>query len=158
MTTPPIRLTALRVSTKDNGTYALDPRGKLMAVVPVRDRMGEIVDAAAFLTSRPGRWWLRYRDTAILCARAFAIAEWDGRPLKLWETPLQWLLQGRRGSVILDWGADLRPMFEDVPEITCQSTALRDRLQANFVRFGPRLTMSSVDIRTLEGLTVAERS
>ena len=151
------RLLSLRITTKDDGLYTVDPRGKLMAVVPVRDRWGEIMDAVAFLPCRPGRWWLRYQDTAILGAQALAEAAWERQPLEMWETPQDWLLQRSRGSVVLDWGVDLRPIFEDIPEIKCQSKALIDRLQQNFLRFGPRLTVSSRDIRTLEGMQVAER-
>jgi len=151
-----LRLTSVRIATKDNGTYAIAPDGQLAALVPVRDRMGEIVDAVAYLPCRPGRWWLRYHDTVILGAQALAHATWERQPLEMLETPQDWLLHRRRGVVVLDWGCDLRPMFEDIPEIRCQSQALIDRLQGNFLRFGPRLTVSQTDSAAIEGVTVAD--
>ncbi len=153
-----LRLTSVRIAANDGGTYRVDPVGKVAALVPIHDRWGILIDAVAFLPGAPGRWWLRYRDTVILGAQALAYAAWEHQPLKLWETPQDWLLHGRRGAVVLDWGCDLRPMFEDVPEIRCQSQALIDRLYGNFLRFGPQLTVSSTDSPVIEGVTVAEKS
>ena len=42
------RLTSIRIVAKDDGTYSVDPQGRLAALIPVRDRWGEIVDAVAF--------------------------------------------------------------------------------------------------------------
>ena len=138
----PIRLTSIRIVAKDDDTYSPDPNGRLAVLVPVRDRWGEIADIVAFIQDAPEQWWCRHGDeTPILGAWALAHAAWERQPLMLWETPLQWLLQRRSGSVVLDWGVDLRPIFEDVPAIICQSAALRSRLQENFLAFGPRLTV-----------------
>ena len=136
------RLTAIRIVTKDDGTYSVDPGGRLAVLIPVRDRWGEIVDIVAFIQDEPEQWWCRSGDELpILGARALAHAAWERQPLVLWETPLQWLLQRRSGSVVLDWGIDLRPIFEDIPAVDCQSPALSDRLHRNFLQFGPRLTV-----------------
>ncbi len=133
-----LRLTAVRIVTEDDGTYSVDPHGRLAALIPVRDRWGEIVDAVAFFHDSPQRWWLRFNDEVpILGARALAMAAWERQPLTLWETPLQWLLKHRSGAVVLDWGVDLRTLFEEIPTINCQSKALSDRLQRNFLEFGP---------------------
>ena len=94
----------------------------------------------------------------ILGAEALAEAAWEHQPLELWETPEQWLLHRRRGAVVLDWAVDWRSVFEDVPEIICQSQALIDRLQGNFLRFGPRLTVTAEDSRSGQGVQVAERA
>ena len=157
-TTSHFRLTAVRIASKNDGTYSVDPHGRLAALIPVRDRWGEIVDAVAFLPGAPGRWWLHHRDTVILGAEALAEAAWEHQPLELWETPEQWLLHRRRGAVVLDWAVDWRSVFEDVPEIICQSQALIDRLQGNFLRFGPRLTVTAEDSRSGQGVQVAERA
>lgn len=135
-------LTAIRIAGKDDGTYSLDPHGRLAVLVPVRDRWNEIVDIVAFIQDEPEQWWRRYGDeTPILGVPALVQAGFERQPLVLWETPLQWLLQRRSGSVVLDWGVDLRPLFEDIPAVNCQSPALRDRLQENFLAFGPQLTV-----------------
>ena len=151
-----LRLTALRIETRPDGTYRVEPTGRLAVLVPVRDRWGEIVDTVAFFQDDPGRWWLRFGDeTPILGSQALAHAAWERQPLMLWETPLQWLLKHRSGSVVLDWGVDLRPLFEDIPAINCQSAALRSRLQENFLAFGPRLTVRADDDVGIEGVQVA---
>lgn len=137
-----LRLNAVRIADKSDGTYVVDPHGKLAALVPVRDRWGGIVDAVAFFPDAPEQWWLRLGDdTPILGVQALAHAAWERQPLQLWETPLQWLLKRRSGCVVLDWGGDLRPLLEEIPAITCQSKALSDRLQRNFLEFGPRLNV-----------------
>ncbi len=152
----PIRLTSIRIAGKNDGTYALDPHGRLAVLVPVRDRWGEITDIVAFIQDEPEQWWCRCGDdTPILGAPALAHAAWERRPLILWETPLQWLLQRRSGSAVLDWGCNLRPIFEDVPAINCQSAALRSRLQENFLAFGPRLTVLACAARSRQGVRVA---
>lgn len=150
------RLTSVRIVTKDDGTYSVDPHGRLAALIPVRDRRGEIVDAVAFFPDEPSQWWLRFGDeTPILGAQALAYAAWERQPLTLWETPLQWLLHHRSGSVVLDWGVDLRPLLEDIPEAKCQSEALSERLHKNFLDFGPRLTTRSNVARINQGERVA---
>ncbi len=151
-----LRLTALRIETKSDGTYTVDPQGPLAVLVPVRNRWGEITDIVAFIQDEPEQWWRRYGDdTPILGAQALAHAAFERRPLVLWETPLQWLLQRRSGSVVLDWGVDLRPIFGDVPAIICQSAAPRSRLQENFLAFGPRLTVRKGAGRPIQGDRVA---
>ena len=150
------RLTALRITAKDDGTYSVDPHGQLAALVPVRDQWGEIVDAVAFLPDEPEQWWLRFGDdTPILGAQALGHAAWERQPLMLWETPEQWLLNHRRGAVVLDWGIDLRSIFDDVPAIVCQSRALSDRLKENFLAFGPRLTVTTGTDHRRQGVRVA---
>lgn len=150
------RLTSVRIVTKDDGTYSVDPHGRLSALIPVRDRWGEIVDAVAFFPDESDQWWLRFGDeTPILGAEALAYASWERQPLMLWETPLQWLLEHRCGSVVLDWGVDLRPLLEEIPEVTCQSEALSDRLRKNFLDFGPRLTTQSGISHINQGVRVA---
>ena len=150
------RLTSVRITVKDNGTYSVDPHGRLAALIPVRDRWGEIVDAVAFFPDESDQWWLRYGDeTPILGAEALNYAEWERQPLMLWETPLQWLLHHRSGSVVLDWGVDLRPLLEEIPAVTCQSEALSDRLHKNFLDFGPRLTVRAGADHLSQGVRVA---
>ena len=150
------RLTAIRIAGKDDGTYSLDPHGRLAVLIPVRDRWGEIVDIVAFIQDEPEQWWRRSGDeTPILGAQALAYAAWERRPLVLWETPFQWLLKGRSGCVVLDWGVDLRPIFEDIPAINCQSPALSDRLHRNFLEFGPRLTVRDGTDHRSQGVRVA---
>ena len=153
------RLTAVRIAEKNDGTYTVDPHGRLAALIPVRDRWGNLVDAVAFFPDEPEQWWCRYGDeTPILGAKALAYTAWERQPLMLWETPLQWLLQHRSGSVVLDWGVDLRPVLEDIPEVTCQSKALSDRLQRNFLEFGPCLTVRAGTGHLGQGVRVAQRS
>ncbi|MCH9050079.1 MAG: hypothetical protein IIA72_03210 [Proteobacteria bacterium] len=149
-------LTAIRIAGKNDGTYSLDPNGRLAVLTPMRDRWGEIVDIVAFIQDEPEQWWRRSGDeTPILGAPALAYAAWERQPLVLWETPLQWLLQRRSGSVVLDWGVDLRPIFEDIPAINCQSTALSDRLHRNFLEFGPRLNVRTGTDHRSQGVRVA---
>ena len=150
-----LRLTAIRIAGKDDGTYSPDPHGRLAVLIPVRDRWGEIVDIVAFIQDEPEQWYCRSGDeTPILGAQALAEAAWDHRPLVLWETPIQWLLQRRSGSVVLDWGVDLRPIFEDIPAVDCQSPALSDRLQQNFLEFGPRLNVRTGTDHRSQGVRV----
>ena len=147
-----LRLTALRIETKSDGTYRVDPEGRLAVVVLVRDRYGEIVDTVAFFPDKPEQGHLRYGDaTPILGARALAMAAGERRPLTLWETPEHWLINCRGGAVVLDWSVNLRPLFTDIPSITCESQALRDRLLQNFLRFAPKLTVSPVNCRVGRG-------
>ena len=156
---PALRLTAVRIRTSNDGRYAADPEGKLAVLVPVRDRWGEIVDIVAFIQDEPEQWWCRSGDELpILGAAALARAAWERQALVLWETPFEWLKHRRSGCCVVDWGCDLRPLFEDVPEIRCQSTALRDRLQENFLRFGPRLTVRAEENHIGQEARVAEQS
>ena len=68
-------LTAIRVATKDDGTYRVDPEGRLAALIPVRDRWGEIVDAVAFFPEQSEQWWLRYGDEMPILGRLKSMAQ-----------------------------------------------------------------------------------
>lgn len=154
-----LNLTAVRIAGKNDGTFSFDPDGRLAVLIPVRDRFGEIVDMAAFFQEESDQWWCRHGDeTPILGAQELAYAGFHHQRLKLWETPLQWLLKRRSGCCVLDWGANLRLLFDDIPEVACQSTALKDQLHKNFLDFGPQLTVHGGGAHQSQGVRVVRRS
>ena len=136
-----------RIEPRPDGTFRPSEGGQWAVTLGVDDREGRLVDFVAYLPSDPGRWWLRRNESPILGVEDISRAEFFQRPLSLFETPHAWLLGRGRGAVVLDWGCDLRGIFEAVPRIHCQSTELKEHLHKSFWKFLPKITAPSKGVR-----------
>jgi hypothetical protein len=85
---------------------------------------GEIIDTVAWVTERPGAWWLERRLATHLGDRALRCAGFLGRPIRLVARPAEWLAAPRGAVCVLDWTTDLRALFRDVGGIHCSTLAL----------------------------------
>ncbi len=87
-----------------------------------------LVDLVAWHPAEPDRWFLRRGTAAILNPEAIERAVFLEEPLFLWESPLQWLQCGMKGSVVLDTRADVAFWLGGVRQIYCQSRRLAERI------------------------------
>jgi len=136
-----------RVRPKRDGCFHYDPEGRWAVVLPIEDRDREIADIVAWLPEQPERW--RYRrggQIAVLGARNLAVALWRGEPVRLWSTPRDWLIAGGNGAVVLDFGADLRELFDGIPQVIAPAEAIGP-LTAALRRREPRLTVAQDGVR-----------
>ena len=139
-------LVIVRIQTRPHGTFRASRTGKRAATLGVEDRFGNLTDIVAWFTS-PSPWWLRRGDqTPVLGAKALAIAAWDHTPIALHRTPEHWLKFGGEGVCILDWGVDLRPLFQGVPQINCTSRELKERLWCAFRKLEPKIVVQPVEV------------
>ncbi|MCH8096405.1 MAG: hypothetical protein IID53_04950 [Proteobacteria bacterium] len=139
---PDIRLGVERIVTTAGGTFAPDDVGVLAAVLGVDDRYGELVDLVAWRPGRSSPWWLRHGDDCpILGARALAMAAWHGEAVKLYASPEAWLRAQYHGDAvcILRRGIDLRPLFDGVSRVDCETIKLKQHLERQLRAFEPRL-------------------
>lgn len=91
---------------------------------------GRVIDIVAWLPAEPGRWWRRAGVLDVLGLGALALAELDGKPLRLYSTPAAWLGSGDpRGAVILDWTCDPRTVLAAALEVECESGDLARKLR-----------------------------
>jgi hypothetical protein len=98
---------------------------------------GEIVDAVAWPMFDGRRWALRTGAAVVLGWDDIGAAIQQQCLLVLVETPRQLVMT--RGSpfaiaCVLDWGADLYGVFDQLPEVRCISARLRRRLQATITQ------------------------
>ena len=147
-----------RIATSADGLFQPDPKGEPAVLIGVDDSLGRLGDLCAWIPDAPGRWWLRTGDCPILGAEAIANAAEDGRSIRLWSTPQQWLMAKprdcirptaacyrvcgtcsvpRRGA-ILDWSADLRQTFQGVASVHCDHPELETRFRRALRRCEPR--------------------
>ncbi len=129
-----------RIEAQPDGTFRPNVSGQWAVTLAVDDREGRLADFVAYLLGAPGRWWLRRNELLILGVEEISRAEFYQRPLSLYETPHAWLLARGQGSCVLDWGVDLRGIFEGVPRVHCQSVELRERLRRSFLKSLPKIT------------------
>lgn len=137
---------AARVSLANRGAYFEVPGPDARLLLAVRDGFGTLVDLVAFSTSDPDDWALRCGLGAMLgtwtleeaqrrvCAHGYA-------QLRIFATPLAWLLGGGEGVCVLDWNAglaELRLLGETVT-LRCDR-GVGERLEALLRRGGvPRV-------------------
>ncbi len=135
------------IDPRSDGTFRPNERGQWALTLSVDDCDGQLRDFVAYFLNNPGRWWLRRDQSLILGVEEISRTEFFQRPLSLFETPHAWLPGRGRGAVVLDWGCDLRGIFEAVPRIHCQSAELRDRLRRSFWKSLPTITAPSKGVR-----------
>ena len=138
------RWPAARIRTSKDGTFRRDPEGEPALIWPVFDSDDDMVDLVAWDVDAPSRWWLLYRDEAIvLGAHTLAIARYFQEPIILHSVPQQWLVTGRTGVCVLRWDVPLPEILEGVPEITCDSAWLKRRLQKALRQNEPKMIVEA---------------
>ncbi len=158
-----VHLGVERIATTASGTVAPDGHGDLAAVLGVHDRHHELVDLVAWFPDRPCAWWVRHGDECpILGAEGLAQAAWHGEPVQLYSTPEDWLRarccardgdHRRQGGdlhhviCILRWGLELKPLFDGVSRVDCDSADLERRLLRGLRSWEPKTTTSSGGVR-----------
>ena len=139
---------AVRIEPRADGTFRPTENGQWAVTLGVDDRDGRIVDFCAYFLNSPGTWWLRRREIPILGAETLSRAEFYQHPLRLFETPHDWLTARGAGVCILVWDdLDLLPIFQQVSPIVCQSARLKKRLTSSFNKHQPRITVQSTEVR-----------
>lgn len=88
------------MSTATGGVYQPVDDGRPAIIVPVFDAY-ELIDLLAFDPRKPEQWWLRVGAVPLLGSDALG-EQLLGKPLRVFKTPLAWLLAGLDGVVILD--------------------------------------------------------
>lgn len=138
---------AARIVALPNGRYRPIDDGELAYILGVFDVDHELVDLLAWHVGSPGRWWRRFAAWPVLGARELAKARYYHDPVVLHSTPDAWVLAGGDGICLLDWHLDLRPLFEGVSAVRCDSQTLAARFQTAMRRWEPRVTISRVEVR-----------
>lgn len=142
-----MRIPASRIITFADGRYKRDSSGRPAIIWPVLNSERELVDTLAWHVETPTRWWLRYADDCpLLGARQLAVARYFGDSIQLHPTPQHWLLAHGKGVVILRWDFDYRGLFEGVPSVECDCSALKTRIRDSFRRWEP-LVISTWKVR-----------
>ena len=136
-----------RAEVRDDGTFRPTESGPWAITVGVDDRSGRLVDFVAYFLDNVGTWWLRRREIPILGAETLSRAEFYQQPLRLFETPHDWLEARGGGVCVLSWDVDLLPIFQQVSPIVCQSARLKSRLKSSFNKHQPRITVQPMEAR-----------
>lgn len=114
-----------------------DPPGR--ALVVTTDAYAD--DLAAFHPGEPWRWWTALGSVPLLGADVADKARVQGARVRVLETPWSWLLAGRSGVVVIDWGligpADLEGLALE-PETPRLAARLRTAIAARLPRLDGR--------------------
>ncbi len=150
-----ILISTARIAPAEDGTFSYSPKGSLTLTLAVENIDGDMVDVVAWGRD-PRGWWLRRGDeTPILGERALAIARWHHEPIVLLENPEQYLKAHRPGgeagrhylACMLRWDVDLRPLFDGVSSVQCETPALKRRLDGALHQFDPVIELFSTGAR-----------
>lgn len=88
-----------------------------------------LVDLVAWKWDEPATWWRR-TGLATHLGDYLLDNPPNGQSVALVETPKDWLDARGEAVVIIDWRIDLVAIFDDGPDLICQSQALARRLIA----------------------------
>lgn len=100
----------------DRFDFAAD--GREVAIIACHDAFEEVTDVVAFVTTDPSRV-RRYAGRAVFLGEHVLANPATcalGEPLRLYRTPLSWLVAGGHGAVVLDPAQAWRALL-DVPAI-----------------------------------------
>lgn len=129
-----------KITTHRDGSFVFTPDGEPAIVAKIHDAHGALSDFVAWQPERPGQWWLRHGDIAVLGGHTLAVAAWHGDNIRLSPTPQDWFRTRQRGVCILLWTAPMRELFEGVSRVECDSPELQQRLEPALRRWEPRIT------------------
>lgn len=124
-----------RIDTDDAGRWWPDPEGKPALIVPVIE-YGEPIDAIAFRSSRPARWWWRVGVGGLLGHDILTRSIWPGDELLVVSTPIAWIAAAGDAVCILDWDMpdhEIAPL-RDFDGLQCDSQLLASRLRQRLAR------------------------
>jgi hypothetical protein len=103
-----------------DGTYTLNREtGQAAAIIPVSDGESIVDLVAVSLATRRSR--TRYGLAYILGFNEIALARIEGRPVRILRDPLEWLLSGGAGVVVLSWNEEIRHELSDAAGIICRT-------------------------------------
>jgi hypothetical protein len=132
----------MKVRSESDFLFEPDPDDGKEAYISFAFQHGaNVMDLIAWHPSNPGRWRWRIGDSPFLNPDAFE-RKWPGdAPLQIHRTPLDFLISGAQGIVILDWSAtsDIRRLaLEDAISGPCDIIERLDAILRRPVRM-PRL-------------------
>lgn len=118
-----------RVATFADGSFQIDPDGPTLAkLLPVEvDDM--LVDMVCWEFGADRPWWLRRRVAAYLGDAELRRAIWYEKPVRLVETPQDWLAMSGLAVCVLDWRSDIRALFRDVSEVVPETPTVEGWLR-----------------------------
>jgi len=131
----------LQVKTHTDGSFVFDRQGELALVAKIHDAHGDLTDLVAWQPERPGQWWLRHGDIAVLGAHNLAVAAYYGDGIRLHGTPQDYFSTHQSGVCVLLWSAPLDGLFDGVGMIQCHSPDLQKRLETALRRWEPPITV-----------------
>ena len=138
-------VSVLCIVPQSSGLFKFDPEGEPAAIARIYDRNDELVDFVAWHPDNPGIWWLRNGDeTPLLGTRNLAMAAYYGDPIRLYSTPQDWLIAGRKGACVVKWDWPLNDLFYGVGDVECSSAPLQRKLIASLRRWEPRVVVRKV--------------
>ena len=130
----------LLIKTASDGSFVFAPDGEPAVVAKIYDANGDLADFVAWQPERPGQWWLRRGELAVLGGHALAVANYFGNCIRLFGTPQDWFRSGGDGVCILLWTAPLDGLFDGVGVVECDSPELQQRFVKAIRRWEPRTT------------------
>lgn len=130
-----------RIAT-DGGYFTPADEGPAAFLVAVPDPTGAPADILAFNASTPRQWWLRRGDAAILGEPALDRAMALDEPLPVLSSPLDWLIAGGSGVVLLGPPQHWRAALAGARRLLVDDEALAEEIDREMNR------RPNVEIRT----------
>ena len=122
-------LSRIRIELYSDGSFSFTPDGRVAHCIPVPGLGGRTEDVVAWLPDDPDSWWLHRRVAVVLGMAAVERAEFMHDPLRVFDTPADWIATESEGACILDWSAPLACYLPSDGLLLCQSERLARKLR-----------------------------
>lgn len=109
-------------------------RGDRAIVLRVDTPSGDLIDAVAFRLENPRSFWLHEDLADSLGGDAILEAQTLEQPLRLHESPLEWLKSDMQGLVVLDWYGHWLVNITGVPALQFDDKEFASRAYARLSR------------------------
>lgn len=135
-------LSRLRIEPYSDGSFSFTPDGTVAHCAAVPGVYGRTEDIVAWLPDDPESWWLHRRIGVVLGMASVECAEYLHEPLRVFDTPADWVAAEGRGACILVWDASIAFYLPSDGRMICQSERLAQKLTRALTPPTPKVEVS----------------
>ena len=122
-------LSRLRIEPYSDGSFSFTPDGTVAHCAAVPGVYGRTEDIVAWLPDDPESWWLHRRIGVVLGMASVECAEYLHEPLRVFDTPADWIAAEGHGACVLVWDASIAFYLPSDGRMICQSERVARKLR-----------------------------
>ena len=131
-----------RIETYKDGSFSFTPDGTVARCIAVPGVGGRTEDIVAWLPDDPDSWWLHRRIGVVLGMAAVERAEYLHEPLRVFDSPADWIAAEGEGACILDWSSPIAFYLPSEGRMICQSERVARKLRRALTPLAPKVEVS----------------
>ena len=135
-------LSRIRIEPYSDGSFSFTLDGTVAHCAAVPGVYGRTEDIVAWLPEHPESWWLHRRIGVVLGMASVESAEFLHEPLRVFDTPADWVAAKSNGACVLVWDASIAFYLPSDGRMICQSERLARKLRRALTPPTPKVEVS----------------